>query len=43
MQESQAYIEQLVEGEVAAGVPSTKVVVAGFSQGGAISLLMLRR
>lgn len=37
-----SYIEELVEKEVKAGVPSDKVVVAGFSQGGAVALLMLR-
>jgi len=36
------YIESLVEAEVAAGVPSHRVVVAGFSQGGAVAMLMLR-
>eukprot|EP00955_Chlamydomonas_euryale_P069700 360539-Chlamydomonas_euryale.AAC.4 len=36
------YVEQLVAAELAAGVPSEKVVVGGFSQGGAVALLMLR-
>jgi alpha-beta hydrolase superfamily lysophospholipase len=36
------YIESLIEKEVSAGVPSERVVVAGFSQGGAVALLMLR-
>lgn len=36
------YIEELVQAEIAAGVPSERVVVAGFSQGGAVALLMLR-
>lgn len=31
-----------MEAEVASGVPSDRVVVAGFSQGGAVALLMLR-
>ena len=31
-----------MEQEVAAGVPSASVVVGGFSQGGAVALLMLR-
>jgi predicted esterase len=36
------YIESLIEAEVASGVPSERVVVAGFSQGGAVAMLMLR-
>lgn len=36
------YVEELVKSEMAAGVPSERVVVAGFSQGGAIALMMLR-
>jgi lysophospholipase-2 len=36
------YIEGLIEQEVASGIPTSKVLVAGFSQGGAVSLLMLR-
>ena len=36
------YIEGLVEQQVAAGIPSTRIVVSGFSQGGALALLMLR-
>ena len=35
---SVAYVEKLVEAEVAAGVDRSRVVVAGFSQGGAIAL-----
>jgi predicted esterase len=35
-------VEGLIDKEAAAGVPSDKVVVAGFSQGGAVALLMLR-
>lgn len=31
-----------MQAEIAAGVPSERVVVAGFSQGGAVALLMLR-
>ncbi|MEW5303355.1 MAG: hypothetical protein WDW38_001681 [Sanguina aurantia] len=40
--ESKRYIEELVAREVAAGTPSTRVLVGGFSQGGAVALLMLR-
>lgn len=39
---SQAYIEGLVAKEAAEGTPSNKIVVAGFSQGGAVALMMLR-
>ena len=35
---STAYVEELVAAEVAAGVPRSRIVVAGFSQGGAIAL-----
>ncbi|GAX75460.1 hypothetical protein CEUSTIGMA_g2903.t1 [Chlamydomonas eustigma] len=42
LRESQRYVEELISKEVAAGIPSNRVVVAGFSQGGAIALLMLR-
>lgn len=31
-----------MQAEIAAGVPSERVVVAGFSQGGAVALLVLR-
>jgi hypothetical protein len=37
-----SYIESLVAAEAAEGVPSDRVVVAGFSQGGAVALMMLR-
>ena len=36
------YVEELIEGEIAAGIPSDRVVVAGFSQGGAVALMALR-
>lgn len=36
------YIEELINAEAAAGVPSERVVVAGFSQGGAVALMALR-
>jgi lysophospholipase-2 len=35
-------VEELVRAEEATGVPSSRVVVGGFSQGGAVALLMLR-
>lgn len=36
------YIESLIDAEVASGIPSDRIVVAGFSQGGAVAMLMLR-
>lgn len=39
---SAAHVEALVAAEAAAGVPPSRCVVAGFSQGGAIALMMLR-
>jgi pimeloyl-ACP methyl ester carboxylesterase len=38
---NRSYVESLVAAEEAAGVPSERVVVAGFSQGGAVALMML--
>jgi phospholipase/carboxylesterase len=38
IRESQAQIEGLIAGEVKRGVPHNKIVLAGFSQGGAIVL-----
>jgi phospholipase/carboxylesterase len=35
---SQAQVEQLIEREVARGMPRSRIVLAGFSQGGAITL-----
>lgn len=36
------YVKGLVEEEVAAGTPANRIVVGGFSQGGAIAIMMLR-
>ena len=36
--QSQAYIESLISKEVARGIPSNRIVLAGFSQGGAVVL-----
>ena len=36
--ESQAYIESLISKEVARGIPAKRIVLAGFSQGGAVVL-----
>jgi len=38
MRESQTYIESLINKEVACGIPANRIVLAGFSQGGAIAL-----
>ncbi len=38
VRESQAYIESLISKEVARGIPASRIVIAGFSQGGAIAL-----
>ena len=38
IRESQAYIESLISKEVARGIPSNRIVLAGFSQGGAVAL-----
>jgi phospholipase/carboxylesterase len=38
IRESAARVQELIEAEAAAGVPRDKIVLAGFSQGGAIAL-----
>jgi phospholipase/carboxylesterase len=38
VRESQTYIESLIAKEVMRGIPSNRIVIAGFSQGGAIAL-----
>jgi len=35
---SQRYIESLIQTEISRGIPSERIVVAGFSQGGAVAL-----
>lgn len=35
---SQQYIKQLIENEIQRGIPAERIVLAGFSQGGAIAL-----
>lgn len=42
LHESKRYIEELIDKEIAGGLPSERVVVAGFSQGGAVALMALR-
>lgn len=37
--ESRAFVRQLIEREAARGVPSERVILAGFSQGGAVAYL----
>ena len=36
--QSQAYVESLISKEVARGIPANRIVLAGFSQGGAVVL-----
>jgi len=44
IRESQAQVEEIIAREVARGVPARRIVLAGFSQGGAIALqVALRR
>jgi phospholipase/carboxylesterase len=38
IRQSQAYIESLISKEIARGIPANRIVLAGFSQGGAIAL-----
>jgi phospholipase/carboxylesterase len=38
MQRSQASIEEFIQDEIAKGIPSNKIFLAGFSQGGAMAL-----
>ena len=42
VRDSVRYVESLIDQEVAAGIPSERIVVGGFSQGGAVALMMLR-
>jgi lysophospholipase-2 len=39
IEESRARITALIEAEIATGIPASRIVVAGFSQGGALSLV----
>ena len=43
VRKSAALVEQLIDAEQAAGIPSDKIVLAGFSQGGAIALHLSTR
>lgn len=38
IEESRARINALVDAELAAGIPANKIIIGGFSQGGAMSL-----
>ncbi|KAK9846552.1 hypothetical protein WJX81_006446 [Elliptochloris bilobata] len=42
LRETARYVDRLIAEEVAEGVPSTRVAIAGFSQGGVTSLMALR-
>ncbi|KAL4440017.1 hypothetical protein ABPG75_003018 [Micractinium tetrahymenae] len=42
MHESKRYVEELIQEQIDAGIPSSQIVVGGFSQGGAMALMMLR-
>ena len=43
VRQSAALVEKLIEAELKAGIPSDKIVLAGFSQGGAIALHLATR
>lgn len=43
VEESATQVEQLIEQEMAKGIPNNKIVVAGFSQGGVIALHIATR
>eukprot|EP00892_Ulva_mutabilis_P008693 jgi/Ulvmu1/6196/UM028_0052.1 len=43
VKESARYVKQLIEKEIEGGTPVGRIVVAGFSQGGAVSLMSLRQ
>ena len=38
IRQSQLYIESLINAEISRGIPANKIVIAGFSQGGAMAL-----
>ncbi len=38
IRQSQLYIESLIKAEISRGIPASKIVIAGFSQGGAMAL-----
>jgi phospholipase/carboxylesterase len=38
VRESGAFVQDLIEGQIARGIPARRIVLAGFSQGGAIAL-----
>ncbi|MGJ8680216.1 alpha/beta hydrolase [Paraglaciecola sp.] len=38
VKESAALIQQLIEAEIAQGIPANKIILAGFSQGGVVAL-----
>ena len=38
IRQSQLYVESLINAEISRGIPANKIVIAGFSQGGAMAL-----
>jgi phospholipase/carboxylesterase len=42
-QDSDRKVRELIDREVARGIPESRIVLAGFSQGGAVSLYMISR
>ena len=38
IKQSQLYVESLINAEISRGIPANKIVIAGFSQGGAMAL-----
>lgn len=42
LEDAQRNLESLIEAEISQGIASKRVLIAGFSQGGAVSMLMLR-
>ena len=43
VEQSAAQVQQLIDDEIAAGIPSDKIVIAGFSQGGVIAYHLATR
>ncbi|WP_205662164.1 alpha/beta hydrolase [Alteromonas flava] len=43
VEESATQVQQLIDAEIAAGIPSSRIVIAGFSQGGVIALHLATR
>ncbi len=43
MQESEIYLNSLIEQQTASGIPASNIIIAGFSQGGAVATYSLLR